>query len=448
MYNDKYLINKYSFFLILITIISFILRFYKLEYQSLWLDELYSINFSSSKNSINEVFNYLKNDGAHPSLYYLIIHSIFRIFGDSGYILRLFSCIIGTLIVPAGYFLGKNILNKRLAVIFSIIIAFNPYLIKYSQEGRMYILFVFTIILCFIYFFKYIKSNEKINLYLFIITICLMINTHFYGYFIASSLLSIVLLDKYSIIKLKEYLSCFFLLILSNVLNIIILFNSVQKKSFWITRPTSNFLFEYLNDFTFNNYFILIFSCFLIFFCFCKTKKIEQYIYYICITIFLLVSLPLIISYFKLPMIISRHFISGYILILLLTSIGISSTNKKYQKLILISYIFLSFFPFIYSTRYYFSKEKEDFNAVANYILINNDKNFVFMKKEMFNYYLSKNRIINDSVTGLKLKKNNVYYFIERDGISEIRKKELKTIKIIDTIKFNKINLIHLKKVL
>ena len=66
--------------LVFIVLIGAILRFYKLDYQSLWIDEIFSMKVAAPNNDFNFIFQFLKNQDPHPPLYYFSIHIFFLLF--------------------------------------------------------------------------------------------------------------------------------------------------------------------------------------------------------------------------------------------------------------------------------------------------------------------------------------------------------------------------------
>ena len=75
----------------------------------------------------------------HPPLYYLLSHWWCGLFGTSELTIRSLSLICSVGVVILIYFIAKRLLfseaTARLAVIFA---AFGPFLVRYSQEARMY----------------------------------------------------------------------------------------------------------------------------------------------------------------------------------------------------------------------------------------------------------------------------------------------------------------------
>ena len=151
---------KENTFLILLLVISFVFRIYKLDFQSPWIDELFTMINSSSEKSFIEIYQLLKVD-VHPPLYYYIVNVFFHIFGDSSFVARFVSVLFGVGGLLALYYLAKELFNKKtIGIIAVLLLTINHFHIYYSQEARMYTMLFFTSIMSFIFLIKFIKKKE------------------------------------------------------------------------------------------------------------------------------------------------------------------------------------------------------------------------------------------------------------------------------------------------
>jgi hypothetical protein len=65
---------KNNYLLFAIILLGSLLRFYHIDYQSIWLDEIHTINEANPNYSIFEVYNSVFNAEQMPPLYFIIIH--------------------------------------------------------------------------------------------------------------------------------------------------------------------------------------------------------------------------------------------------------------------------------------------------------------------------------------------------------------------------------------
>lgn len=362
------------------------LRLYKLDFQSVWLDEIHTLNQSNPNNTFFEIFDFLKTHDAHPPLYYFLIHVVFILFGYTAYVMKLFSAIIGIFSIIAIYFLGKEICNKKTGLWAAFLCSLNYFCIYYSQEGRMYMLLFLMVILTLLATIKLLKNTNFKNVIFFVVTSSLMIYTHFYGLFFLLSIY-IILLLKLFYLKKQESLKYLISLITIGIFTIIlyipslvIITQNVNRESIWIQKPTLDLFkltFEEFFGFSPQLYYfallIMIISIYMLFF---KRKLNDsKVIFLLYLTIILSILFPLIYSLVKLPIIVSRYLIFVLPSILIVLSITLSKIkNQKLNYLLIIFFLFFSLKTLIFDKRYYSTVTKTQFRDVSAFIAINNIK--------------------------------------------------------------------------
>jgi uncharacterized membrane protein len=139
---------------VLITVLALAIRLAWLGGKSLWVDEADSFYFAS--HTFSEIFSRLCDP--HPPGYYALLR-VFLALGRSEFWVRLPSAIAGALAIPSLVALGRELdvalgmpwLNRRTAVLASLLLAVAPLHVWYSQEARMYAL-VTTLGLCSVVF--------------------------------------------------------------------------------------------------------------------------------------------------------------------------------------------------------------------------------------------------------------------------------------------------------
>jgi len=83
-----------------------LLVFYKIDSQSLWTDEFWTLK-ASGRDLYDICFVWLQGD-VHPPFYFVVLHFWRLIFGSSALSIRAFSAIMGTLCIPILYLIGKE----------------------------------------------------------------------------------------------------------------------------------------------------------------------------------------------------------------------------------------------------------------------------------------------------------------------------------------------------
>jgi hypothetical protein len=383
---------KENKWLVLILALASFLRFYKLDFQSIWLDEIHTINESNPNNSFSDIYKILLITEPHPPLYFYIIHLFFKVFGYSVFVLRSFSAIIGIAGVLAIYFLGKEFVTKKTGVIASLLVAINPFHIYYSQEGRMYSLLFFSTVVSFYFLLKFIKKPNLKNALIHGIFAGLMIYSHFFALFaLFAQYLFILFLILGNNNKLrKEYLKYTFVSGITTLLLYIpslqLFFESTKRTSIWIPMPENDIYIQLFKEF-FGVYKInyllaaLLIIIYLIMF-FVHRKKSNQKEYnslnLLLLTFWIIVvlSIPFILSHTKLPMIVSRYFINILPAILILVAFGISIIKNSKIKVVVISIIaFFSLNSIFAINKYYKKVNKTQFKETTQFITYNNLNN-------------------------------------------------------------------------
>ncbi len=131
---------------LIIFILAFLIRLIALN-QSLWLDEATTAKVVQTYSFPDIVTKFSPND-FHPPFYYLLMKAWTNVFGYSEIALRFPSILFSLL---------TGIIVYRIAGIWgAIFFLFNPLIVYYSQEARMYMMTVF-LLSCAIYYFS--KKN-------------------------------------------------------------------------------------------------------------------------------------------------------------------------------------------------------------------------------------------------------------------------------------------------
>ena len=89
-------------------------------------------------NRVADVIISLRDRGMHPPLYYICLHYIYKMFGNSVFVLRGFSILISLLCLPLAYQIGKKVANSNVGFFFMAFMAISGYCVKYSVLVRPY----------------------------------------------------------------------------------------------------------------------------------------------------------------------------------------------------------------------------------------------------------------------------------------------------------------------
>ena len=121
------------------------LRLYRLDSQSLWYDEGFSVYLAGM--DIDEITSRTAAD-IQPPLYYYLLHGWIQLFGDTEWALRALSALFGVFTVPLIYAVAQTLFRSRLAgLLVALLVAVSPLHVWYGQEVRMYTLLTFLCLL-------------------------------------------------------------------------------------------------------------------------------------------------------------------------------------------------------------------------------------------------------------------------------------------------------------
>ncbi|GAH96422.1 unnamed protein product, partial [marine sediment metagenome] len=180
MSNKKIVLILFSSLLIVMG-----LELYNLTAISLWHDEAFSALLT--QYNFKEMIHRISLD-VHPPFYYIVLRGWNFFFGNSLFSLRSFSVFFGVLAILSVYLLVKEAFkNKKLALLSSVLLAFNSFQIQYAMEARMYSLALFVIILSSYLLIKSLKSQKLIWWFLYALAIIAGIYTHYFFFFLVGA---------------------------------------------------------------------------------------------------------------------------------------------------------------------------------------------------------------------------------------------------------------------
>ncbi len=118
-----------------LTLGGLLLRVLSMDSRGLWLDE--AVTVAQANQSVGGIIRSLAT-GVHPPLYHILMHYWITVFGTGEIALRSFSVLLGTLAIPAAFWAGQRLYDRRTGLVAAALVAFSPFQIWYSQEARMY----------------------------------------------------------------------------------------------------------------------------------------------------------------------------------------------------------------------------------------------------------------------------------------------------------------------
>jgi len=411
--------NKVISLLCCIIILGSLLRFYGLDNQSLWNDELAS-QFKSNQTNLSEVINIGVRHDVHPPGYHILLYFVEKYIGDSESVLRLPSAISGALSIFIIFLLGVRLYSYKEGLIASMLIAVSWCPIFYSQEARSYsLLLLFSLLATYfwIVLIKALDEESKLSCYstvgyiIFSIILCYL---HYFGLYLIglqglATLLFFILKRK----KLIPIILVYFIIVIFYVPWLPIFWEHLHKATIHITQPTTVTFIHYLK-FLFNRSFVLVSIVLILFFLlfyvnliiFIKLRKYRTTrALVLSADLFLLLWLVIpfagvfIESILSVSVFTTRNLIISLPAAYLLLSRSITQFHFSSRKLATVSIVIACFllFHLIYIMNYYSKAYKGQFREAVSYIV---EKDRVYKdslivgwawNKSFFDYYFQRN---------------------------------------------------------
>ncbi|MCK5022606.1 MAG: glycosyltransferase family 39 protein [Candidatus Aenigmarchaeota archaeon] len=258
-------VNKKSLFnliLISVLILALFFRVWGLGLESYWLDE--SISIRQAQAPFSESMEMVRND-VHLPLYITLLNPWVHAFGNSETSTRFLSVIFGVASVYIIFLLGRKLFNEKIGLYSAIIMAFSTISVYYSQEARLYTLFVFLTMLSFYFYFDLIDKMNRKSVILYVLFSLLMIYTHLFAFLaIIVQNVCYLIMNRKKLRNLLCWISLQLVFFVFFTPWLPILMTQIQRTGniSWIQKPTLSIVYWSFYDF-FGN--ILLLAMFLVF---------------------------------------------------------------------------------------------------------------------------------------------------------------------------------------
>ncbi len=158
------------------------IRFFPLGIQSFHHDEVITV-MRVLPGTFGHMLHEVKVSESNPPLYYVLAWGWIKAFGRDEWGIRSLSALLGALTVPLGYPIGRQLASRRVGLVLTGLLAFNPMLIWYSQEARSYALLVFFGALSLLFFVRALDTRRGRDLALWAVTSALALCSHYFAFF-------------------------------------------------------------------------------------------------------------------------------------------------------------------------------------------------------------------------------------------------------------------------
>ena len=159
-----------------------VLRFLALS--PMWIDEAQTVDIAH--RSWSGVLSALRHDGS-PPLYYLVLHAWMKVFGTGTFAVRALSGLFSIAALPLLWRVARQLgASRRNAWVAVLLLATNPFAIRYATETRMYSLVVLLWLLAFLAFRQVWLRGGLLWIAAAALTTAALLLTHYWALFLAA----------------------------------------------------------------------------------------------------------------------------------------------------------------------------------------------------------------------------------------------------------------------
>lgn len=193
--------NWFAQMLVALVIIGFMLRFYHLGFNSIWLDEAATLDFA--QQSLSGIWQSTAQGEYNPPLFYYLEHFMLA-FGTDEVLLRVLPALFGSLTIPIMYLIGKEISGRCGGIIAAGLMTFSTFHIFYSQEARAYTTMLFLFSIAVFFYLLAIRTDLSKYWILFGVFGALAFWTHFYVFVAVGVLFLHALIVKREMLRMNR----------------------------------------------------------------------------------------------------------------------------------------------------------------------------------------------------------------------------------------------------
>ncbi|HKA56094.1 MAG TPA: glycosyltransferase family 39 protein [Candidatus Binatia bacterium] len=168
-------------FLAAFVVLGVLLRVYDLAGESLWRDEVWSIDFA--RLDIPHLLDRLRSSDVHPPLYYLLLHYWLILWGESEFATRMLSVLFGSLAIIWSYLVAARLFNPTAGVLTALLVTASAFQVYYAREARGYSLVAFLTLLSYFFFTPCLQDKHWTAKGGYVAATVLLLYTHVYGVF-------------------------------------------------------------------------------------------------------------------------------------------------------------------------------------------------------------------------------------------------------------------------
>jgi len=363
---------------LLIIFLAVCFRVYDISTESLWVDELHSLN-TAQLSPISLVKADAQDN--HPPLYSLLLHYWIKLTGNSECALRSLSVLFSLGSIIIFYFLVLKLTDYPTALYTTALCAFSYFQVHYAQEVRSYACALFLALVSIYMMLLLLDRRHKLHAIIYLITTVLLIYTHYLGIFILLGQQIYVIYLRYYRKQERIPIGRFFLLQLIIIIlfipwiHIFILRALDLRREFWVTPPDiytiPKTILVYAGTYSFFGILVFFLMMAVMVYSYSVTKWNTKDTPIVFAGIFFLIPIlaPLFISLFWSPLYIIRLTIVSSVFLYFLVGIAIRNIRRPFLRTVV--FLLLVFCSAANLYIYYSEMNKERWHEAVDFV----DKN-------------------------------------------------------------------------
>mgnify|MGYP003932949007 CR=1 FL=1 len=168
--------------LVFLTAVGALLRFYRLGHQSLWVDEILTLQAANVGGTLtlrDIVWN------IQGPLHATLTHFVAKL-STSEPALRAASAVAGTATIPVVCLLGRDMAGRRVGLLAAALTTFSPFAVWYSQEVRNYSFLMLLAAASTLLVWRLLKMRRR-GWWIYVLTMAMAIQSNLSAVFLASA---------------------------------------------------------------------------------------------------------------------------------------------------------------------------------------------------------------------------------------------------------------------
>ncbi|MET0558060.1 MAG: glycosyltransferase family 39 protein [Solirubrobacterales bacterium] len=165
-----------------LTVLAALLRFLTLGAQSYHHDEIVTAS-RVLRGGFGHAMDAVGFSESAPPLYYALAWGWTQLTGTGEFGLRSLSAVAGVATVPVAYMVGLELRGRRAGLLAAALVAVNPMLLWYSQEARVYALFVLLCTVSLLFTVRVLRRGRRRDALLWGVFSGLALATHYFAVF-------------------------------------------------------------------------------------------------------------------------------------------------------------------------------------------------------------------------------------------------------------------------